>query len=437
MLVKDETRMKILAEARDEYAGSHREVPGRSFYEPRIRTSWERARSSKAYSGLGRFAFSEFERLPITTKEELKAAPLDYTTIPLTDSQKYYETTGTTGSPTPTPRLAEDVIWNVVSVAEAWRDVLQPDDRVAILLPSDVVPVADLVVGVCEYLDVAHVRAYPFATGVADWDRVVEIWRQFAPTVVFLAPGVALHATRLSKSRGEMGSMRDSVRALMLLGEVSTPPFRERLGQWWEATAYDASYGSTETGTLAATCAHGRQHLLPSATYFELTDGTTTWPVNGPGEGRLVVTPLHLHARPLLRLDTGDQVRLDTSCRCGSAVPTVEVLGRTAEVVTVRGVPLSVHGVETAVFSSAAATSYLLEVDEDAREVRLLLERDVDADRADEDRLAERVQQASESELGLRWNEVVWVNSLPAVTKSGASQKSWKRSNVRVVGGTR
>lgn len=437
MLIFDERRLNILNAARAEFASPRNAVPERDYYEPRLRWSWTRARTSAMYSGLPDFSVEEFENLPTTSKDALKAAPLDFTTVGLGESHKYYETTGTSGRPTPTPRLAEDVIWNVVSVAEAWRGVIKPDDRVAILLPSDVVPVGDLVVGVCEYLAVTHIRAYPFTTGIADWDRVAEMWRSFRPTVVFVAPGVAMHVTRAAKSRDELDELRSSVRALMLLGEVSTAPFRDRLGQWWGAKAYDASYGSTETGTLAATCARGQLHLLPSAAYFELSDGTSIWPAKGPGVGRLVVTPLRLHARPLLRMDTGDVVDLEVGCACGSSVPTVRVHGRAAEEISVRGVGLAVRDVETVVFGCAAVTAYMIEIDDSGEHVRLLLERDVGADRDEEPDLVERVRQSSRENLGLDWDGVVFLNSLPAATKSGASQKSWKRSNVRIVGGGR
>ena len=49
----------------------------------------------------------------------------------------------------------------------------------------------DLVAAVCEYLDLPHARAYPFATGISDWDRVASVCAAFRPTVVFMAPGVA------------------------------------------------------------------------------------------------------------------------------------------------------------------------------------------------------------------------------------------------------
>ncbi|MBZ4322016.1 phenylacetate--CoA ligase family protein [Streptomyces sp. SCA2-4] len=431
MILHTEERFAVLRAAQHEIRSHQGRVPDDGFYERKLAGAWDRARRSDAYRGIGEFSPARFRELPVTPRESLKERPLHYAAVPPDQAAKYYETTGTTGTPTPTPRTAEDTIWNTVSVAEAWRPLLAEGARAVVLLPSDIVPVADLVVGVCEYLDVPHIRAYPFATGISDWGRLAAVWRTFRPTVVFAAPGVALQFTRLLAQRGELAETGASVERLMLLGEVNTAPYRRRLGEWWNAEAHDASYGSTETGTLAASCREGRQHLLPAATYFELDAGDGAVPLTGAGDGRLVVTPLNAHARPLLRLDTGDEVSLGGGCPCGSAAPVVTVHGRAADGLLVKGAPLSVRAVEEVVYGVTEATGYLLEVDRAGGYARLLLERGFRADRDGEGTARERVQRSSGELLGLRWDEVVFVNSLPATTKSGASQKSWKRSNIR------
>ncbi|MBL1065948.1 phenylacetate--CoA ligase family protein [Streptomyces sp. 7-21] len=369
----------------------------------------------------------------MTLKDDLKQRPLDYCVVTPGEAAKYYETTGTTGRATPTPRLAEDSVRNAVSVAEAWRTLLGENERVLIMMPSDVVPVGDLIVHACEYLGHVHTRAYPFATGICDWDRLTQIWRTLRPTTLFIAPGVAQQLTRLLKRRGELDWHAESVEKIMLLGEVNTAPFRSRLGSWWNAAAYDASYGSTETGTLATSCREGRQHLLLATNYFELATDSGVTPLTAGVRGRLVVTPLNQHARPLLRLDTGDEVTVASDCPCGSPAPTVTVHGRSSDALLIGGEKITVREVEEIVYGATSATGYLMEVDPDGQPLRLLLERDSDGDRAAEAELADAVRAASLDSLRLSWGDVRFVNALPANTKSGASQKSWKRTNLRVV----
>ncbi|MGV9300876.1 phenylacetate--CoA ligase family protein [Amycolatopsis sp. NPDC003676] len=435
MLINSSDRLHLLAQAGSEIRDHQRRLPDHGFYQRKLSEVWRRAGQAEAYAGLPEYSFERFEELGATSKSRLKKSPHEFLVSSVGKAAKYYETTGTTGLPTPTPRLAEDIVWNTVSVAEAWREMLPENERVLILLPSDIVPVADLVVGVCEYLGRPHVRAYPFAAGISDWDRLIGLCRSFRPSVVFAAPGVALQFSRLVKQRGLLEELSADVRRLMLLGEVSTAPFRARLGRWWGASALDASYGSTETGTLAACCARDRLHLLTAATYFELAgeDGTVR-PLPESGAGRLVATPLNLHARCVLRLDTGDDVRMGARCDCGDRAPVIEVVGRGSDAVAVRGAKLTVRAVEEIVYGETEATGYLLETDAPGAFARLILERDVHWDRTGEAAMAGRLQDSSREVLGLEWDEVLFVNQLPATTKSGASQKSWKRSNFRVVG---
>ncbi|QUQ68839.1 phenylacetate--CoA ligase family protein [Kutzneria sp. CA-103260] len=431
MLVTNGGQLDLIRGAQAEIRAARSDA---DFYAAKISRVWARAARTRAYAGIGPFDPHAFQALAPTPRARLKADPWAFVATDWSGTAKYYETTGTTGQVTPTPRTFEDIVWNAVSVAEAWRSVLHEDDRVAILLPSDIVPVADLVVSTSEYLGLPHVRMYPFTTGISDLDRVIGLWPNLRPTVLFLAPGVAGQLTRFLKQRGQLDGMRESVRRILLLGEVSTPALRSRLGDWWGADVYDASYGSTETGTLAATCPQDRMHLLTTANYFELAapDGTVT-PLSEGARGRLVVTPLNLYARPLLRLDTGDEVVVTERCVCGNAAPVIEVGGRSSDVLRVRGVPLTVRAVEEIVYGVTASTGYLLEADTTGDHARLLLERDVDGDRGREGAEIAAVQDAFDAGLGIRWDSVSFVNLLPRTTKAGGSQKSWKRSNIRIV----
>ena len=439
MIINSQRRLATVLAAQREFREHRGAVVPDAFYRAKIGEVWARARAAPAYQAIGDFSWPSFTDLPVTSKDQVKGDPWSFIASGLETGAKYYETTGTTGLATPTPRLADDIIWNTVSVAEAWRDVLPAGSRVLSLLPSDIVPVGDLVAAVCEHLDLLHARAYPFATGISDWDRLVGLWTTLRPTAVFLAPGVALQLTRLLKQRSLLAELSDPVRSIMLLGEVSVPAMRARLGRWWGATAYNASYGSTETGTLAATCRRDRLHLLTAAAYAELAadgglaaQGELRAPTDGAA-GRLVVTPLNLYARPLLRYDTGDDVAVTTGCDCGRATPVVTVLGRATDGLRVQGTVLTPHLVEEVVYGETTATGYLLEADADGLRFRLLLERDVDAARIEEPAAADAVRRAFKDRAGLDCERVVFVNSLPSVTKSGGSQKSWKRSNIRVV----
>ena len=436
MLVHKDQDYGMLKDAERELQQQAGNIPVAEFYERKLQAVWARAQHSAHYANIGAYSFSAFKQLPTTPKTLLKSLPLKFCTVELGEAAKYYTTTGTTGEPTPTPRLKEDIIWNAVSVASQWRAVLHPGARVANLMPSDIVPVGDLIANVCEYLDVSHVRLYPFTTGITDWERVCKTFDTYRPTVLFIAPGVLVQLTRYLKQRDLLHTFAESVRSIMLLGEVNTQPFRERLARGWDCEVFDASYGSTETGTLAAVGDDKQMRLATATHYFELLlpDGRLVTPAQGL-TGRLVVTPLNLYARPLLRLDTGDSVTITGPWAPGRASPSLVINGRDSDSIVVGGVGLDIRAVEEVVYGACDATGYVIEVDRLNDSAALILERDVGWDVRQEASLQAQLQLRSEQHMGLRWNRVLFVNNLSALNKSGASQKSWKKTNLRFVGG--
>lgn len=355
---------------------------------------WELALATRYYAPLLGSKVPRLEGLPLTPKSAVKETPELFYVLGGRPSLKYYETSGTTGTPTPTPRLAEDIVWNTLSVASAWRRVVQTHDRVVSLLPSDVVPIGDLISYVCEYL------------------------------------GCCM---RLLKARGTFMTLKQSVSKIMLLGEVSTAGLRRMLAQNWEAEVYDASYGSTETGTSAATCEAKRLHALGHSFLLEIHAGDRVHPLQPGARGELVVTTLNNHARPLLRYATGDLVAVESgaTCMCGLQLPTLTILGRKEERLCVNGVDLGVHAIEDAVYGIPGITGYMIEVHGDGSQARLLLEKDIDFPGDGEQRIA-GLKRAFAAH-GVVWDAVTLLHQLPSITKSGAGQKNWKKTNIRLV----
>ncbi|MGV9690297.1 phenylacetate--CoA ligase family protein [Streptomyces sp. NPDC003444] len=347
---------------------------------------------------------------------------------------KYYETSGSAGAPTPTPRLPADLAWNAVAVSTLWSRTLSAGDRVAALLPSDVAPVTDLVASVAEYLDCTMLRCYPFTQGICDWDRVESLFTSYGPQHVFAAPGVLLQWTRLLKQRGRLDKISGGVDSLLLLGEVSTAPLRRRLAEEWDARVLDVSYGSTETGTIAAACEHDRLHLLLQSHLAEIREDGVTRPAEPGRSGELVVTTLNNFARPLLRYGTGDLVTVGDAddCPCGLRLPVLTVHGRAAESVVVGGAPLTAADIEEVLYTVPGVTGYVIQLKEpDGAAARLVLERDVDFT-ADAEELHATVRDRFAA-LGVTWTQVVSVAQLPQLSKAGGSQKNWKRTNVQWV----
>jgi phenylacetate-CoA ligase len=418
-----EAELDLLARA------GHAEEAVREVQQRKLERLWRRAASTQYYAELTGSGPARLEGIPVTPKVLVRSRWKEFLVPEAATPYRYYETSGTTsGGPLAVPRLVEDVVWNTVTLADAWSKLVQPREPAAVLLPSDVAPVGDTVTAACEYLGAPVVRCYPYALGICDFDRAQEIFRRFRPRTVFAAPGLLMEFMRALKRRGSFADAAASISRVMLLGEVATPSLQRLIARAWDAETFDASYGSTETGTVAATCPENRLHLLASAFVAEIGDEEIA-PARAGAAGGLVVTPLNGFARPLLRYETGDTVTFSCSCPCGLAAPTLSVAGRIGETVAVGDVLLDVSAVEEVVYGLDGVTGYLLEIGDG--EAGLVLERDIDCGSSEEE-LGSTAAEAF-AERGVEFTRIRVVHQLSASTKSGAAQKNWKKTNVRVM----
>jgi len=113
------------------------------------------------------------------------------------------------------------------------------------------------------------------------------------------------------------------------LGELVDDDLREQCKTVWGVPVYDV-YSAREASTIAVECRDGGgYHVMAETVKVEILheDGRTC----APGEtGRIVVTPLHAYAMPLLRYDIGDYAEVGAPCSCGRGLPVLRrVIGRT------------------------------------------------------------------------------------------------------------
>jgi phenylacetate-CoA ligase len=110
--------------------------------------------------------------------------------------------------------------------------------------------------------------------------------------------------------------------------EVVTPEVREACRLAWDVPVVDM-YTTREAGCIAVQCPDREcYHVMSEDVLVEVLDEEDL--PCGPGEaGRLVVTPLHNYAMPLLRYEIGDYAVPGESCLCGRGLPVLErILGR-------------------------------------------------------------------------------------------------------------
>lgn len=125
-----------------------------------------------------------------------------------------------------------------------------------------------------------------------------------------------------------LGVRPKGLREVRTFGEIVEPDTRALCKNAWGVSVVD-NYSATEIGTLAIQCPeteslHVQSELLILEVLHE--DGSPCQ----PGEtGRVVVTPFHNFASPLIRYELGDLAEVGGPCACGRSLPTLtRVVGR-------------------------------------------------------------------------------------------------------------
>jgi len=118
------------------------------------------------------------------------------------------------------------------------------------------------------------------------------------------------------------------LQAVRTVGETVTPALRELVRRAWGVDLVDI-YSLSECGLIAMQCpACEHYHVQSEWAVVEVLDETGRPAL--PGEiGRIVVTPLHNFAMPLIRYDTGDFAEVGAECSCGRGLASLgRILGR-------------------------------------------------------------------------------------------------------------
>jgi phenylacetate-CoA ligase len=268
--------------------------------------------------------------LPLTTKPELRATvtrenPFGaHLCAAPSEIARIYSTSGTTGTPSYIPLTASDLDDWVTGSARSYA-------------ASGIAAGAAL--AAFERIGLCHV---PVGTG--NTERLMRAIELLRPEAAVLTPSYAAYALEWAAERG-FDLAGSSVVRLLLAGEPGggEPAFRALLEAGWGARVTEAM-GIGDIGvSLWGECEHqDGMHLGGEGiVHPELIDpdsGEAIAMEDGAG-GELVLSHLRHQAAPLLRFRTRDHVEVRaTPCPCGRTGPRVRCIGRTDDMLIVRGV---------------------------------------------------------------------------------------------------
>jgi phenylacetate-CoA ligase len=311
------------------------------------RSAFYRAKLARAGFESARTAggLAEIAQLPLAEKEELRAARTTENPIGAhlcaegSELVRIYSTSGTTGAPSYVPLTAGDLEnWVTGSARSYSASGISAGDR--IVTTYDAGPfVAGAALAAFERIGLCHI---PVGTG--NTERLLRAIELLEPDAVVTTPSYAAALVERAAERDlDLGAA--SVRRVLVAGEPGggEPALRATLEAGWGAKVTEAMgvgdigvslFGECEEQTGMHLGARGLVHLEvidpESAEPRELGDGV---------EGELVLTHLRHRAAPLLRFRTRDHVRVWTSpCACGRTSPRLRCIGRTDDMLIVRGV---------------------------------------------------------------------------------------------------
>ena len=303
---------------------------------------------------------ADIAQLPLTAKEELRATTTTENPIGAhlcadrAELVRIYSTSGTTGKPSYIPLTAVDLDnWVTGSARSYAASGISAGQRIVSTYNAGPF-VAGAALGAFERLGLTHI---PVGTG--NTDRLLAAIESLKPEAVVLTPSYAAYLPeRNADLRGS------SVERVLVAGEPGggEPGFRAQLEDGWAAKVTEAM-GIGDIGvSLWGECEEqDGMHLgARGFVHAELIDPETGAPVElaDGASGELVLTHLQHRAAPLLRFRTRDHVEVRTSpCKCGRTGPRIRCVGRTDDMLIVRGVNVFAAAVREVVSGFAPRVS--------------------------------------------------------------------------------
>jgi phenylacetate-CoA ligase len=310
----------------------------------------------------------DLARLPFSTKDELRAEQAEhpplgrYQCAEMSEIVRIHGTSGTTGRMLLTAMTAADAQLVAECGARAlWSAGMRPDDVVFHVFNYSVYSG-----GVTDHLSAEHLGAAVMPIGVGQSAAFVELAAQARPTSVHSTPSYPLYLAR--KMRDEMG--RDphelGLRKGFFGGEpgAGIPEVQQQLRDELGLEPFDANYGMSEVVSLfAAECDQraGLHFFGQDALVVELIEpgSGAVVPLATGAEGELVYTSIRRRATPMLRYRSGDvaQILSAEPCACGRSGWRFRIIGRSDDMLWVRGVNVFPRAVEQLVAGLRPATT--------------------------------------------------------------------------------
>ena len=292
----------------------------------------------------------ELAALPLCDKQMLRESQAlhppfgDYLACAADLPRRLHRTSGTTGQAMNLVLSARDADITAEVGGRAQRAAgLGPGQRVVHCLNYQL-----WMGGVCDHMTLERTGALVVPFGVGSSRLLIETIRALGIEAISCTPSYPAVLAQVLEDEFPGLEPRDLGLKLGLFGGepgLDDPAFRERLARTWGMAPRNANYGVSDVFcNFAGQCDLDTDlHFVAAdVLHAELISPDTAEPMqlDTGAEGELVLTHLVRDCQPLVRFRTGDILRITgtDSCACGRTGFRFRVIGRSDDMVVIRGI---------------------------------------------------------------------------------------------------
>lgn len=289
-------------------------------------------------------------KLPFTEKNEILAEQEKYPPFGRLAIQedkrrlrRIHITSGSTGRPVYIMLTENDLKDTIEAGARAFRCAgLTPEDTVVHCLNYCL-----WAGGVTDHLSLEAAGATVIPYGVGNTKNLIKTILELRPTAISCTPSYLSRLEFLLKQEFGLDPLALGLKKALFAGEggIQNPEVRRQIEDKWGFKAIDANYGMADVLSIFGSECDARQGLHfhgQGIIHIELVDPATKakLPIKDGQFGEMVLTNLKREAQPLVRYKSGDVIKIVSTgqCNCGRKSLRFLLVGRTDDMITVRGI---------------------------------------------------------------------------------------------------
>jgi len=288
----------------------------------------------------------DLKKLPFTYKDEIRESQLlqpplgTHAIVEMEDVIRVHSSSGTTGRPTYVGITKHDYhVWTEILARVARTHGLTKQSKVVFAMGLSFFVGSSFKDGI-ERLGATFI---PIGTGASE--RVIRSIIDFKADALFCTPSYASYLAEFVRKNYHMEPYELGVKLISVGGEPGggLPEVRKKIEQDWGCKVVEAMGNADMAPVLFGECPEqtGMHFVGSDYVICEIIDPETgeVIPQSDHMEGELVYTAIDRECVPLVRFRTRDLVRVDTTpCKCGRKSFRLRCIGRTDDMLIVRGV---------------------------------------------------------------------------------------------------